>query len=141
MNNLDDINSWALKKVQLFLDTYHVEYDCLDENELRCLAYSLPIKRDKVVQAELMTVFPLDADLIDSLLESTSYIVTNGLISELKELCEFQNQDVGLYNNNKNTSMIPINFFSQSIDKFPRITVGSTIIAEENEGDDSLFPR
>jgi len=138
MSDLDDINSWTLKKVQFFLDTYHIEYDCLEEDELRCLAYSLPIERDKVVQAELMTVFPLDADLIDSLLESTSYIVTNSLISELKDLCEFQNQDEGLYDNN--SSMIPINFSSfQSIDKFPRIAVGSTVIAEENEVDDSGY--
>jgi hypothetical protein len=135
MSDFDDITSWTLKKVQLFLDTYHIEYDCLEEDELRCLAYSLPIERDKVVQAELMTVFPLDADLIDSLLESTSYIVTKSLISELKELCEFQNQDEGLYNND---SLVPINFSSsQSIDKFPRIAAGSTVIAEENEGENS----
>jgi hypothetical protein len=107
MNDLDDINSWKLKKVQLFLDTHHIEYDSLDEDELRCMAYSLPIERQKVVQAELMTVFPLDADLIDSLLESTSYIVTSGLLSELQELCGYENGEIALYNNN-NPSIIPI---------------------------------
>lgn len=96
--------------------------------------------REKVVQAELMTIFPLDAELVDSLLESTSYLVTDSLISELQEISGYpiQNELIALTNNSSsnNSSIVTIRASSlRGVEIPPIIKVGSMMIAQEDEDD------